>query len=65
VTDDLAENSVGAGFVLWIGGMVFVPGFGDEAAKGVVMFRLQDQVEEFVLFLGGTRLFYVPAKQVS
>lgn len=65
MTEDLAEDRIGAGFVLWIGGMVFVPGFGDESAEGVIVFRFQDQAEQFFFFLGGTRLFDVPAEEVS
>jgi hypothetical protein len=65
VSEDLAEDAVGAGLVLGIGGMVFIPGFGDEPAKGIIVFRIEDQMEKFFLFPWGTGFFHVPAEQVS
>jgi hypothetical protein len=63
--DDLPEDVFCAAPVLRIERMVFVPGLGDEPAEGIIVFRLQDECEQLLLFPGGTGLFHVPVKQVS
>jgi hypothetical protein len=65
LADDLTEDGIGAGLVLGIGGMFFIPGVGDKPAKVVIMFCLQDKGEEFFLFLRSTAFLHVTAKQVG